>query len=181
MTMKHSTPFVLALVFLGILAMPIMETGCAAQQTASELISVVGNAVASILTLEGNTADAQKLKTDSATAAQQVANWQNGSPAQEATEALNLLEDDLNLIPAVDKYAPLVDIAIAAVDTLLAQLSGSAASAGMSFLGESLSSSATNPAHRHPAVKAPKNAKQFKKAWNSLLKTHPEWKLAPLK
>lgn len=77
----------------------VVMVGCLTQSTMASLIGVLGNATASIASIEGNTALATQIKTDTAAASASVLAWKSGTPAQDAIEALNIVEDDLNLIP----------------------------------------------------------------------------------
>lgn len=184
MKMKYSTLLVIPLLVLAMSANVILETSCSSQQNISELVGVLGNAVAAVAAAENNPTLAAKLKVDTQRASTQILNWKNGSPAQDAIEALNLLQDDLDLIPAASPYIALVDIGIGAIDAILAQLpqgKPSPASPANSFLSAEGAAAATEQVghqHRHPALAkpAPKNAKEFKKQWNALVKAHPEWK-----
>jgi len=76
-----------------------MMTACLTNTALSGLVTVLGNATASIAAIEGNTALATKIKTDTEKASAAVLAWKSGTPAQDAIEALNIVEDDLNLIP----------------------------------------------------------------------------------
>ncbi len=147
---------------IAICAISIPNTGCTSQQTISELTAVLGNAASSIAALEGNPALAQKLKTDTATAVGQIAQWKAGTPAQDVIEALNLVEDDLNLIPGTSQYAPLVDLAIGTVESILALLPGHSTVTG------AMSTHASRHRRAVTLAKPPKDAKEFKAQWNSL-------------
>lgn len=138
-----------------------MLMGCPSQQNLSALVTVLGNASASIAALEGNTALAAKLKTDTAAAASAVTNWKKGSAATEVIEALNLVEADLDLIPGTSQYAPLVDLAIGTVESILEIVQpGSSSPNGMT--------ARPGVTHRYVLKSPPKSAAQFKKEWNQL-------------
>ena len=142
----------------------IFEVGCS-KQTVAELVQTLGNAAANIAQAEGNTSLAQKLQTDTAAAVSAITNWQTGSPAQMAIEALNLVVDDLNLFPIAAPYAPLIDLAIGTAISIITILSGGTASV------------AVEARHGRTVTLAnpPKTAKEFKSQWNGLVKQHPEW------
>lgn len=137
------------------LLIPVLgvATACSSASIA-DLTNVLGTQAANIAKLEGNPALSAKLITDTAAAVAAIDSWKSGSPATEAIEALNLVAADLNLLPVNPKYAPLVDLAIGTVESILAILP----------------SSGTN-AHvlRHaPLSNPPKTAKEFKARWNAL-------------
>lgn len=137
--------------------------GCESQQTIADLINTLGSAAAQLATYENNPTLAAKLQTDVAAAANAVLNWKKGTPSQLVVEALNLVEDDLNLFPLAGPYVPLIDLAIATVEGILSELGLTPAAA---------SADAAQPVHRHRkiivAYKAPKNAKAFAAKWNAL-------------
>lgn len=147
--------------------------GCS-QSTLAALTSILGNAGASIAALQGNTTLAERLKTDTAAAVVAIENWKSGTPAQEAIEALNLVEDDLNLFPAIGKYGPLIDLAIGTVESILALLPQPAVSAR---------TVAPHAAHRavNLAQPAPKTASAFKRQWNAIAASNPALSQAKLK
>lgn len=128
--------------------------GCS-QQTTADLVRVLGNATAAVASLEGNTVLATKLQTDTAVAVTQVENWKTGTPAQNVSAALQLVEADLNLFPQTTLYAPLIDLAITTVSSILDILQPSTAS--------------VKRAH----VNAPQNKKDFTKKWNAIVKANP--------
>jgi hypothetical protein len=74
-------------------------------------------------------------------------------------EALNMVEDDLNLFPVAGPYVPLIDLAIGTVESILASLGLTSASV-----------SASSRPRRSVSLpyKAPKNSKQFTAKWNAL-------------
>lgn len=131
--------------------------GCESQQTIADLINTLGNAAAQLATYENNPTLAAKLRVDVAAAANAVLNWKKGTPAQMVVEALNLVEDDLGLFPLAGPYVPLIDLAIATIESILGSL-------GL------LKTATASSARRKVTVnyKAPKNAKQFMEKWNAL-------------
>lgn len=150
-------------------------TGCTGQQTASELIAIVGTAAASLATIEGNPELAAKLQADAATAAKQIAAWKHGTPAQDITQILNIVLDDLNLFPISTPDQALIALAIAAVEQILAALPQPAAVAG------AVSAPRPRVARVRLAGKPPKSAKDFKAQWNKALAANPALASAALK
>lgn len=101
---------------------------CVTQTTIAQLVAILGQATSKIAEAENNPSLAAKISTDSAAASAAILNWQNGSPEQDAVEALNILEDDLNLIPVVGQdvlFIGLVDLAIGTVEAILSRLPAS--------------------------------------------------------
>jgi len=161
-------------IVLGFIAVLLVSIGVAAcnQNDIAALVTTLGNASASIATLEGNTALAAKLQTDTAAASSAALNWKKGSAGTEVVEALNLVEADLNLIPGTSQYAPLVDLAIGTVESIIELVQPGAASI-----------TPANPrvgvTHRVYLANPPKSAAQFRTAWNSVKAQHPELANAP--
>lgn len=156
-------------VLLCVAALIIPNVGCTNQATIASLTATLGNAAASIAALEGNNDLAVRLKADSAAAQTAILNWKSGTPASEAIEALNLVEDDLNLIPAASQYTPLIDLAIGTVESILALLPQSQTVATPNL-------AAHTAAHKRKVTltNPPKNAKQFKAQWQNVINANPQ-------
>ncbi len=135
--------------------------GCPSQTSIAALVTVLGNAASSIAALEGNTALAATLKTDTAAGASAVANWKSGTPSQNVISALNLVEADLDLFPVTSRYAPLVDLAIGTVESILEIIHPGASSIDSVHLRPGIT-------HRVSLANPPKTAAQFTKEWNDL-------------
>lgn len=153
----------LALPLVALLACVTM-TGCN-QKTIAALTQILGTQAANVAKLENDPALATKLAADTTAAVTAITNWKSGTPAQDVVQALDLVEADLNLFPVANQYAPLVDLAIGTVDSILALLPPPPAT--------------TAVLRRHVALfqPAPKNSKQFIEQWNALVKANP--RLAP--
>lgn len=149
--MKHAAHFLIAILLMGTLPMLM---GCPSQSQIAALTQVLGNDSAQIATLEGNTVLAAQLKADTAAAVLAVNSWQKGTNSQMAIEALNILVTDLNLIPNVGPYQPLIVLAIGTAQSILALLQPASA-------------------FTSPRVKlsqpAPQTAKEFQKQWNAIV------------
>lgn len=158
------------------LVLIIPNVGCTSQATIAALTSTLGNAASSIAALEGNADLAVKLKADTAAAVSAVTNWKSGTPASEAIEALNLVEDDLNLIPAASQYTPLIDLAIGTVESILALLPQSQTIATPTL-------AAHTAAHKRKVtlINPPKTAKQFKAQWQNVINANPQLSNAAIK
>lgn len=106
-----------------ILLLPVfLLAGCPAQATLASLTSILGTASASIAAIEGNSTLAATLKTDTAAAVDAIQNWKSGTPADNVISVLNIVESDLDLIPATGPYVPLIDLAIGTVESIIALL-----------------------------------------------------------
>lgn len=141
----------------------LFMAGCPAntQNTISALVTVLGNASASIAALENNPTLAAALKTDTAAAALAVTNWKQGNPTQNVIQALNLVEADLNLIPGTGQYAPLIDLAIGTVESILEIVQPGASSIDSVHKRVGIT-------HRVSLANPPKDAATFQKEWNAL-------------
>ncbi|MDE3106398.1 MAG: hypothetical protein KGK08_14605 [Acidobacteriota bacterium] len=151
------TAMVAALVVL-LVAMPLQ--GCVSQGQIAALTQTLGTSSANIATIEGNTQLAAQLLADTNAAVMAIDNWKTGTTTQNIVEALGIVQQDLNLIPATSQYTPLIDVAIATVQSILVLLPASSAS--------------TTPTIAHPTRvvslghPAPKTAGEFRKQWNAV-------------
>lgn len=150
--------------------LPLSLTGCN-QNTIAELVQVLGNSASQIAALEGNTSLAAKLLTDTGAAVTAIDNWKTGSPTQMVIEVLNIVEDDLNLFPIAGPYIPLIDLAIATVESIIALLPAPSAPVAMS---------AKPRRHVQLGYAPPKTAKEYKKRYNAIVAQHPTWKVSKI-
>jgi hypothetical protein len=150
-----------------LLAACIFLTGCPSLNSTATLVTVLGNAASSIATIEGNTQLAATLKTDTAAASSAVLNWKKGMPSQNVIQALNLVEADLNLIPGTSTYAPLVDLAIGTVESIIEIVQPGATSI-------TPQNKRVGVTHRVWLANPPKTDAQFRTAWNGIIAQHPE-------
>jgi hypothetical protein len=159
-----------ALVF----SLVILPTIGCSSTTFADLTKTLGAAAVNIATLEGNTALSTQLTADTNAAVTAITNWKSGTPADDVIQALGIVEADLNLIPGTSQYAPLIDIAIATVQTILSMLPASTtASAALS--------THTHFRAVHLGHPAPANAKQFREQWNSVVAANPNLAAARIK
>lgn len=140
-----------------IACMPLL--GCPSQSTIASLTSILGTSAANIATLEGNAQLGQILRTDTAAAVTAVQAWKSGTPADNAIQALNIVANDLNLIPGTGPYAPLVDLAIGTVESIIALLPPPTTQAAVKYTPK------RNVTLRGPI---PSTASQFNVEWNQL-------------
>jgi hypothetical protein len=150
----------------------VVMVGCLTQSTMASLIGVLGNATASIASIEGNTALATQIKTDTAAASAAVLDWNSGTPAQDAIEDLNIVEDDLNLIPMSGAYVALVDLGIGTIESILAMLPASTTTVSVERAHKRRS---VTPVH---VTKWGDSSREFKNRWNKIVAT--DGSLAPV-
>lgn len=135
------------------------SSGCN-QNEIGALANTLGTSAANIAKLEGNSALSAKLTADTAAAVSAIDNWKSGTPATDAIEALNLVEDDLQLIPGTSQYAPLIDLCIGTAESIL------------DLLPQTPSATPAIAPHASRRVvkldNPPRTAKEFKKQFNAL-------------
>lgn len=143
----------------------LTTTGCASQQTLAALVSTVGTSVATLEAIEGASPQLiQKVQQDTAIATQDVLNWKQGSPTQDIINALNLVQDDISVLPVPPQDAALVSLAIGTIDQILTIVQVSSGTTPV-----------TTAKNIHFKLKHQiKNSKEFKKEWNSILATNPK-------
>ena len=154
-------------------AVTTTTTGCN-QGTISALVSTLGAAASTVAAMEGNQAVAAKLKADSAAFAVAVKNWKQGTPAQDAIQALNLVIDDLDLICPTGgpcgPYAPLIVLALGTAESIIAILNPTTQTYG------------TRAQVRKVNLGYyPSTAKDFKTAWNGICGSDPALASAAIK
>lgn len=145
-------------------AMP--QTGCN-QNTVAALVTTLGNASASIASLEGNPTLAATLQKDTAAASAAVLNWKQGAPAQDVVQALQLVQADLSLFPATSQYAPLVNLAIGTVVSIIEIVNPNAAPT------MTANAAGTMRVRTVKLASPPRNSKQFAAQWNASAKLIP--------
>lgn len=144
-----------------LLALP--ETGCSQSQLA-QLTQVLGQDTSNVAKAMGNTSLSTQIDAATAAAVSAINGWKNGTPATDIIQALGIVEADLNLIPIASPYIPLIDIAIATVQSILALLP---APAPVTLQGTRMRTVYLG----HPA---PKTAKAFKAQWNAVVDKNPK-------
>jgi hypothetical protein len=151
----------------------LLLEGCPSKNQVAALVQELGTSTAALVSQLGLTTLAGTITADTTAAVSAIQNWQNGSPATEAVEALNLLMTNLNAIcssipnVACSTFEPLIDLALGTIVSIIAILAPSASVTApkASVVGVAL----TNP---------PKNAGEFKKRWNAICDGNPALKKA---
>ena len=141
-----------------VLPVTVTTTGCVPQNTLAALVTTLGNSAASIASLEGNSTLATKLQADTAAASSAIANWKSGSPAQTAIEAIQLVEDDLDLFPIGGQYEPLIVLALGTATSIIQLLNPNAVGARPQ----------TASGRHVQLAQAPKTSAQYKAQWNAI-------------
>jgi hypothetical protein len=168
---KHIIPgIVIATCTLG---MTLATAGCASQTTLADLIAIVGTSIASVETIDGNTAAVAKIQTDTAAATTEVLAWKSGTPTTEVIEALNLVEDDLNALPVSTLDTQYIDLAIGTVNEILTLIPASTTTA--TVVHDAV------PHRQVHLAKTPKDAKTYKKIWNGLAEKDSKFNSTVLK
>ncbi len=155
----------------------ISSIGCG-QDTIATLTATLGNAAAQVAIIQGNTALAAQLTADTNAAVAAVKNWKKGTPAENAIQALGIVESDLNLImsqlpPQAQGYTALISLAIITTESILALLPKGNAPPTESDVVAARAVYSRNV--------APKNAAEFKRQWNDIVAANPEARQATIK
>jgi hypothetical protein len=168
--MKLRTRTLTAAVFAAFLLFPV---ACGTADIAA-LVQTLGGAASSIADIEGNSNLAAKLKVDTTAAADAVLNWKSGTPATEVIEALNLVQDDLDLFPVGSEATALIDLAIGTTEAIITEITSKAPAAS--------SVAVAHVAHRAVTLtKPPKNAAEFKKQYQTIIAANPQLQKYALK
>lgn len=146
----------------------LIPTACN-QNTVAALVTTLGNASASIADIEGNTALAARLQTDTQAAAAAVLAWKQGTPAQNVVQALGIVQADLNLICSngvpCTNYEPLITLSLGTITSIIEIVNpGAAPTMTANVAGTRRTVHLTNP---------PKTAKDFSKQWNAICNANP--------
>lgn len=139
----------------------VASIGCDQQQTAAELITTVGVAVTSLEAIEGNTANMAQIQKDFAAASSLVANWKQGTPSRDVVQALNLLVQDVTLIPASPQDQARIALAAMTVGQIISMIDPANAN-GITVYPRALT-----------VIQPAKNSKDFKAKWNALVAITP--------
>lgn len=152
---------VLSLCLAGVITLSLTACPANSQQTASQLIVVVGNSITTLLPLIGNVDPTlqSKLKTDFAQASAQVAAWKSGTTTQNIVSTLNIVQQDLSLLPVNTQTTALISLAITTVESILILLPQT--------------SGGTVSVKDVKSLNAPTSAKAYKTKWNSIVAANP--------
>lgn len=96
-------------------------------QTIANFVALIGKYAAQLATYFGASGYAAQITTLAAQIATDIANWQSGSPAADAINALDDLASLVNLIPAAGPYVVFIDLLLGAISGLLALIPQAAA------------------------------------------------------
>ena len=145
---------------VGVGTLPL--TGCSAvsKTTLAGLAQTLGNAVANLATLLGNTSLASQITGYTTALVNAIKTWVSGSPTANIIQIISDLEDAINLIPVTPEIQALILLALGTIQGILA------------FFPNQSVASAVAARTKAPAVKlakVPHSSSIFKLTWNSLV------------
>lgn len=111
---------------VGVGTLPL--TGCD-NTTVAEFVNLIGTDAAALANYFGASSIAGQITSLAGQIAIDVTNWQSGSTAADAIQAINDLIALVDLIPVATPYAPLIILILSALSGLLALLPSSATTA----------------------------------------------------
>lgn len=171
-TLRNSAKVACVAIMCAVMAFPI--TGCKVSDSQIRADgAAIAQAVQSIANLEqqqGNTALAQQLSAAAQALQAATSNYSSGSTLAIINSSAGALEVALAAIPATAAYAPLVPIAIGAIDILVADLGGTVQTKPTANprLMQLKMQAATSVHHR--MMRSPEG--DFKSAWNDTVTSH---------
>jgi hypothetical protein len=154
------------------LASFFLPTGCGLQQNQyAQLAGDIGTQVSSIVALTGDTATATKITQDTAAAVAAIKSFKKGTPVENTVQVINILIADLNLIPAVGPYGPLIDLALGTIEYVindLTQHDTATPASGVASPQATARATVTKPRAVY-LTNTPKNRSEFRKQWNAIV------------
>lgn len=150
---------------------PVFLTGCDTT-TVSEFVSLIGTDAAALATFFGATAIATQIQSLASQISVDITNFQSGSAATDAIQAINDLISLVGTIPVAAPYAGLIVLILSALAGLLELLPQSSTS---QTTAKALSAHSATPYHyggfdKHHMTAA---RNQFSSAWQSQLAVTP--------
>jgi hypothetical protein len=150
---------------------PFFLTGCDTT-TVSEFVTLIGTDAAALANFFGMGSIASQITSLASQIAVDITNWQSGSAATDAIQAINDLIGLIDTIPVATPYAPLLILILSALSGLLALLPQSATSTASA---KALGAHSVTPDHlggfdKHHMTAAKNN---FSSAWQSQLAVTP--------
>lgn len=131
----------------------LLFQSCTQQATVAALVSTLGGAVASLVSLSGNTDLANSLRHDTQLASELILGWKPGSNAADAIRALNKVIDDIQSLQLPEKYKPFITLALGTAATII----------------DLLSSRGGDTAHTAVRiVDPPHSSKEFRRDWDAI-------------
>lgn len=130
---------------------------CSEQQNAlAQLTQTLGNAVASLVQVMGDTTAAERLRDHTAKAVALISAWQVGMSPRDVIHALNQLIDDLTSINVIERYRPLVVFVLGTIAAII----------------ETIRQQSNNQGDQpHTTVRLtqpPHNAEEFRHTWDAI-------------
>lgn len=139
----------------------VPAVGCGQSEIAA-LVGTVGNAVAQLATVLGNTTLAAQLQQYTTAAVTAVNAWKQGTPAQDVIAALDILAQNIALIPVTPQIQTLILLATSTIEAILASLPISTPATARA---RTLTASAP--------VAPSKDKKTFQSRWNAQIAAQP--------
>ena len=139
----------------------LFTEGCLTQDTLAALASTLGGAAASVASMLGESALATEITTYAAQVAAAIAAWTAGTPAQNISAAITLLEGalespELSGLP----YVGLIDIALSAIQGILAWVTKKSPALAATLKTKTIRVLSYTG-------KPPQDARTFKSVWNA--------------
>jgi hypothetical protein len=138
--------------------------GCISQSTIGALTGTFGGAMAAVAAVEGNSALAQKITSDTAVAVAAIDNFKPGTPSQDTVQVINIVIADLNLLPLSGNEGALVAIALAAAEGVITAIEAESPGSTANFTKLTRAPATTPVAH---------NRDQFVALWNATINANP--------
>lgn len=104
-------------------------TGCTSSSVINEINVSLTQATNILLVADPGSTWVPKLQSAIGALKVAEANWQSGGPVQDVENALNTIVAITAVIPLTAQYSPLIDVLVAGIEIILANLPGGAASA----------------------------------------------------
>lgn len=173
----------IAVLCLTLTVLPL--AGCSEQQTTANIVTDLGDAVAAVLTIEGNNTSATQLLQDTQAASAQILAWTTGTPTQNVEEVIALVVKDISLlpIPVSPTDQALIQIAASLANQLLSQFGAAApvtpaGTVGAHFMTASKPSGKLLPLSN---AQLKRMHKDFKARWNAVVLHDPSRAKARIK
>lgn len=150
-------------------AVALMPLGCGkvSQSELAALASTLGNAVAALETIEGNSGAAIKIQDATATVVQDITNWVPGTADSEIIQSIGILEGLLSDLPVPAQDQALIDLALVTIQSILALLPQAPAAAVTAKAVRMAKKPLRTPTAASVGLKtAPQTRKQFVVEWN---------------
>lgn len=141
--------------------------GCPRQKSLDDLVSTLGNAIALLLSVNGNPQLAAKIRADTDSIVALIRVWKEGQDPSEIIRAINILINDIKTLPVPPNYLPLINLTLGTLASIIEHLNQR---------GGGHEKPDTNVRLTAP----PKTSDEFKHAWDSIRAGSPNMHDAPV-